>query len=123
MPKTKRPLTKSVPSTLQLEELSKEDRKKYDSLLEDFDRQMEQHLTNMDKATETFLQQLESMRRVASLNLSKNARKMEVPDWVPKFDSGAGDESSSCTQAKGGLERALEEVSQQVNEAVSQKVR
>ena len=61
MPVTKKPA--KATSSLKLEELSQEDRKKYDSLVEDFDRQLEKHLADIRAGADAIKNQLESMAR------------------------------------------------------------
>lgn len=125
MPRTKRPAALTAqPSTKRLEDLTQEERKKYDSILEDFDRQWEMHFTNMDKADEAFLKELEMLGKVAALSIPKAERKTPYCQWAPTFDPARArvDEDGRGTQQDeeaDAMDKVMEEVSQQVSRQVN----
>ncbi len=73
MPRTKRPLAASTMTTSSraLDELTQEERARYNSLLEDFDRQMQVNLDNAEKTKEALIKELEMMGKVAALSVPK----------------------------------------------------
>ncbi len=77
MPVTKKPA--KAASSLKLEELSQEDRKKYDSLVEDFDRQLDKHLADIRAGADAIKNQLESMARYGYIRSAHLRSRLIMP--------------------------------------------
>jgi len=128
MPKTRVPRGPGA-STVRLEDLEEEKQKAYYSILEDFDKQFQQHIDNIHKDKENLFEQLDKMTRMAVLSVPKADRKKPYLEWAPKLDFNRGQKQTAAAKSDNGkkvmseMEKVLKEVNQKVEAQVRQTVR
>ena len=126
-------------------QLSSEDLKEVETILEDFDQQCDKFLVDVDKNNDTFLDSLGSFAKLELLKWPKNDRKKKLGDIFPTTDSeiwknyygfeaaihsGKSDTSPSATHSMASssaendaLKDALEEVAEIVASQVKRGVK
>lgn len=122
MPRTK--LRRSLPKktqnndTLNLEELPEEQRKRYYSIIEDLDRQVNAHIADANTKMKADMEAIRNDYKIATYQLPKPQRQWNLEETVINWDKNQGILKSIRDSVSSKLDQVAEDVSSAVTKQV-----